>query len=367
MNVKTKTSLDGIAPYKMGQATIDGVVEPIKLSANELPYPPSPAAQRAYDTTAVKLGRYPDGAQTDLRAAISEIHGVDPANLFCSNGSEEGIGLVMRVLLSPDDSVVMSENSFIMAEIYARATGAEVISVSEIEHCIDINGVLAGVRPDTKIVYLCSPNNPTGTYLNIDQIRRLDKELPGDVVLMLDGAYAEFVRADDYDSGIKTLFKPDGRVVVTRTFSKGYGMAALRIGWVAAPTVVIEAVSRLRTPFNTNAPALAAAAAAMRDQDYLKSVCDMVVETREWFVGELKDLGLKVVPSQTNFILIDFGTGGTQANDVDVALQAAGIIARPVSGDNNEFRISIGSQDDMETCLGVISKWWKNPSPSSTV
>ncbi len=366
MNVKTKPSLNAIAPYKMGQSAIEGVAEPIKLSSNELPYPPSPAAQRAYDSTGVKLGRYPDGAQTDLRAAISEIHGVDPANLFCSNGSEEGIGLVMRVLLSPDDSVVMSANSFVMAEIYARASGAEVISVPEIDHCIDIGGVLAAVRPDTKIVYLCSPNNPTGTYLTIDQIRRLDAELPADVVLMLDGAYAEFVRADDYDSGIRTLFKPDGRVIVTRTFSKGYGMAALRIGWVAAPTVVIDAVSRLRTPFNTNAPALAAAAAAMRDQDYLKNTCDMVVETRDWFAGELRDLGLKVVPSQANFILIDFGPGGTQANEIDAALQAVGIIARPVSGDSNELRISVGTRDDMETCLGVISEWWNARSLKST-
>ena len=359
MNVKTKSGLEKIAPYKQGQSTIEGVAEPIKLSSNELPYPPSPLAQQAYDGTAVKLGRYPDGSQADLRAAISEVHGVDPANLFCSNGSEEGIGLVLRVLLSPEDSVVMSQNSFIMAEIYAAASGAEVIKVPEIDHCIDIDGVLAAVRADTKIVYLCSPNNPTGTYLSIAQIKRLDAELPSDVVLMLDGAYAEFVTADDYDSGLKTLFKPEGRVIVTRTFSKGYGMAGLRIGWVAAPLSIINAVSRLRTPFNTNAPALAAAAAAMRDQDYLKSVCQMVNETRDWFVAALKDLGLKTVPSHTNFVLIDFGAGGSEANEVDAAMQAAGIIARPVSGASNEVRISIGTQEDMETCLAVISKWWK--------
>lgn len=366
MNVKTKSNLDSIAPYKQGQSTIDGVAEPIKLSSNELPYPLSPAAERAYTETTVQLGRYPDGSQADLRAAISEVHGIDPANIFCSNGSEEGIGLVLRVLLSSDDSVVMSQNSFIMAEIYAAASGAEVIKVAEIDHCIDIDGVLSAVRPDTKIVYLCSPNNPTGTYLNIDQIKRLDAELPKDVVLMLDGAYAEFVQMDDYDSGIKTLFNPDGRVIVTRTFSKGYGMAALRIGWVVAPTVVIEAVSRLRTPFNTNAPALAAAAAAMRDQDYLKSVCQMVNDTRDWFTAELRDLGLKVVPSHTNFVLIDFGTGGTEANKIDAALQASGIIARPVSGTNNEIRISIGTQSDMETCLKVISKWRHALNLSST-
>ncbi|MGE4612536.1 MAG: histidinol-phosphate transaminase [Paracoccaceae bacterium] len=363
MNVKTKSNLDSIAPYKQGQSTIDGVAEPIKLSSNELPYPPSPAAQRAYNETAMQLGRYPDGSQADLRAAISEVHGVDLANLFCSNGSEEGIGLVLRVLLSPDDSVVMSQNSFTMAEIYATASGAEVIKVPEIDHNININGVLAAVRPNTKIVYLCSPNNPTGTYLNVDQIKRLDVELPTDVVLMLDGAYAEFVQADDYDSGLETLFKPEGRVIVTRTFSKGYGMAALRIGWVAAPTVVMNAVSRLRTPFNTNAPALAAAAAAMRDQDYLKSVCKMVNETRDWFVAGLAELGIKVVPSHTNFALIDFGAGGTEANEVDTALQAAGIIARPVSGANNEIRISIGTRDDMKTCLRVISEWWNALTP----
>ena len=366
MNVKTKSSLKCIAPYKQGQSTIAGVAEPIKLSSNELPYPPSPAAQAAYDATAVQLGRYPDGSQADLRAAISEIHGVDVANLFCSNGSEEGIGLVLRVLLSPDDSVVMSQNSFIMAEIYAAASGAEIIKVPEINHCIDVDGVLASVRPDTKIVYLCSPNNPTGTYLTIDQITRLEAELPGDVVLMLDGAYAEFVRGDDYDSGIQTLFKPDGRVIVTRTFSKGYGMAALRIGWVVAPNSVIDAVSRLRTPFNTNAPALAAAAAAMRDQEYLNEVTEMVNDTRGWFVAGLQNLGLNVVPSQANFVLIPFEGGGDEANQIDAALQAAGIIARPVSGANNEIRISIGTQDDMETCLRVISEWWDARTPSST-
>lgn len=357
MSVQAKSAIKEVAPYQQGQSKIEGVVDPIKLSANELPYPPSPDAVIALENAPISIGRYPDGSQRELREAIAAQFEIDAANIFAGNGSEEAIGLIVRAVLAAGDNIVISENSFIMTEIYARSCGADIIKSAEQDYRIDIDAVLSSPDENTKIVYLCSPNNPTGTYLTRTEIKRLDDELPKDILLILDAAYSEFVTAEDYDCGIETLFKPNGRVAVTHTFSKAYGLAGQRIGWAAVPTNVAEAVSKLRTPFNTNAPALAAATAAIKDQGYLQKTANQIVQTREWFTEQMNELGIETVPSQTNFLLLTFPQGGTHARTLDAALQSNGIIARPVTGPRNELRFSIGTREEMELTRDVVAKW----------
>ncbi|AHK46510.1 histidinol-phosphate aminotransferase 1 [Ensifer adhaerens OV14] len=357
MTIKTKSTLETIKPYVQGKSTLEGIAEPLKLSSNELPYPPSPAAIKAFHAVSACLGRYPDGAQTALRQAIAEIYGIDAGSIFASNGSEEAIGLVIRSVLSAGDNMVISENSFLMAEIYARSCGAEIRKAKETDYRVDVDALLALVDQNTRIMYVCSPNNPTGTFTPASELARLEAALPPGVLMIIDSAYAEFVTDPAYDCGIATLFKPQGRVVVTHTLSKAYGLAGIRIGWAAAPTDIIDAVSRLRTPFNTNIAALSAAEAAIRDRGYLDAITGMINQTREWFTEGLTALGLSVVPSHTNFVLIVFPAGGSQACDLDATLQRAGILGRAVTGGANEFRITIGTKEQMQQTLDVARQW----------
>ncbi len=357
MTIPIPKNLAPIKSYVQGKSGLKGVKDVIKLSSNELPYPPSPFAVAAFEGTRAALNRYPDGAQSKLRQAIAQIHGISFENIFCGNGSEEAIGLVIRATLTPGDHLVISENSFLMAEIYAKALGTEVIKCAEKNDRINIETILSAVTKQTKMVYLCSPNNPTGRYTTIKELHELDARLPRGVLLVLDAAYAEFVTAPDYDCGLRALFQPRGRVVVLRTFSKAYGLASLRIGWAAAPDLVFEAVARIRSPFNTNAAALNAAEAALRDQPYLQNTVDRVTHTKDVFSSALSDLGLDVVPSQTNFVLIKFPDGGNEATSLDSALQQAAVLGRRISDDSNHFRLSIGTDEDMRFVLSIIRKW----------
>ena len=356
MNPGVKPALADASPYRQGKATVTRSGHVVKLSSNESPYPPSPTAVAAFHNTELELGRYPDGSQAGIRQALSTIHGVPKRNIFAGNGSEEAIGLVIRSVMSAGDEMVTSRNSFIMADIHARSVGAEIIRCDETRHRVDVRRLLSAVTDRTRIVYVCSPNNPTGTYTKAGELRHLDAELPAGVLLIVDAAYGEFVDAGDYDTG-QALFSPGGRIVVTRSFSKAYALAALRIGWALAPDGVIDAVNRLRTPFNTNQAALNAAVAAVHDQDYLERVVERIRKTRERFAASLRELGLSVVPSQANFVLLTFPEGGNQAEDLDAALQASGILGRPAAAGANEFRISIGTEEEMSLALAEIRDW----------
>ena len=355
--IRVKTGLTKVRSYKQGKSDIEGVVEPIKLSSNELPYPPSPKAAKAYRSIETVLGRYPDGAQAELRNVLAKLHGIPKDNIFAGNGSEEAIGLIVRAVLEPGDKIIVSENSFIMTEIYARSVGAEIIKCGEFDQRVDVDAMLAAVCERTKIVYLCSPNNPTGTYTSAQELMYLNAGLPDGVLFLMDMAYAEFADAPDYSDGL-SLFSPEGRVVITRTFSKAYGLAGLRIGYAIAPNAVVSAVSRLRTPFNANSAAMAAATAAALDQEYLQNNVSKVRATREVFSTGLRDLGLTVIPSQANFVLISFDSGDDLASSLDSALKSMGILGRPaVAGEKNEYRISIGTDEEMRKTLKVIREW----------
>ncbi|MCY3876284.1 MAG: histidinol-phosphate transaminase [Rhodobacteraceae bacterium] len=356
MTPGVKPALAHVSPYRQGKATITRIGRVIKLSSNESPYPPSPTAVAAFHRTEPELGRYPDGSQAGIRQALATVHGIPARNIFAGNGSEEAIGLVIRSMMSTGDEMVTSRNSFIMADIHARSVGAEIVRCDETRHRVDVGEILSAVTDRTRIVYVCSPNNPTGTYTTACELRRLDAELPAGVLLIVDAAYGEFVDAGDYDTG-QALFSPGGRIVVTRTFSKAYALASLRIGWALAPDGVIDSVNRLRTPFNTNQAALNAAVAAVQDQEYLERVVERVRRTREHFIASLRELGLSVVSSQANFVLLTFPGGGNQAEDLDAALQASGILGRPAAAGANEFRISIGTEEEMSLALAAIRDW----------
>ncbi len=356
MTPGAKPALADVSPYRQGKATIARARRVVKLSSNESPYPPSPAAVTAFRRADRELSRYPDGSQADIRRALATVHGVPERNIFAGNGSEEAIGLVIRSVMSDGDEMVTSRNSFIMADIHARSVGAKIVRCDETRHRVDVRRILSAVTDRTRIVYVCSPNNPTGTYTTMDELRRLVAELPSGVLLIMDAAYGEFVDAGDYDTG-QALFSPGGRLVVTRTFSKAYALAALRIGWALAPDGVIDAVNRLRTPFNTNQAATLAAVAAVQDQDYLERVVKGIRKTRDSFTASLRQLGLSVVPSQANFVLLTFPEGGDQAESLDAALQVSGILGRPAVRGANEYRISIGTEEEMSLALAAVRDW----------
>jgi histidinol-phosphate aminotransferase len=348
-----------ISPYQQGKSDIDNKPARIKLSSNECSFGPSPAAIAAYEKTRAVLHRYPDGAQAALREAIAEVHGLDAGMIVCGNGSEELIGLMVRAYINDGDELLLSENHFVMCRIYGLAQGARVVTAPERDFVTDVDAVLERVGPRTRIVALANPNNPTGTYISREEIQRLHAALPPDVMLLLDGAYAEYVTAPDYDAGAELVRAADN-VVMTRTFSKVYGLAGLRIGWAYCPLHVIDAVQRIRTPFNTNSAALAAAAAAVRDQDHVTEMREHTARWQQRIREELMTVGLRVVPSWANFYLVVFDDcPGKNAQGAADALQANGIVPRAVGGggDHDVLRITVGTDDENQAVLDALRRY----------
>jgi histidinol-phosphate aminotransferase len=349
-----------INPYLQGDSEVQGTDNPIKLSSNESSLGPSPSAIDAYHNAATDLNRYPDGSQAKLRGAIARTFDLNAANIVCGNGSDELIQLLTRAFVAAGDEVLMSENCFVMCRIHALAQNATVVVAPEKDDCVDVDALLARVSEKTRLLTLANPNNPTGTYINADEVRRLHAGLPTDVILLLDGAYAEFVMADDYDAGAD-LVLANSNVVMTRTFSKAFGLAALRVGWAYMPEGMMDAVQRIRTPFNANGPAMVAATAAVADSAYLEMIRQHNSQAIQKITRRLRSYGLVVVPTVTNFYLIRFPEKlGVTAADADAQLRAAGIIPRPVGGDgDSELRISVGSDAENEAVLAVFESLMK--------
>lgn len=357
-----------IARYVQGKSVLPHVAEPIKLSSNESALGPSPDAVQAYLGVAGRLHRYPDGAQTELREAIAEVHGLEAEQIVCGNGSDEIINLLIRAYVGPGDEVVLSQHHFEMCPIHANIQGAEVVIAAERDFAMDVDALLAAVSSDTKAVILANPNNPTGTYLNASEVRRLHGGLPSEVLLILDGAYAEFVARDDYESGA-ALVRESDNVVMTRSFSKAYGLAALRIGWAYCPGHIAEIAHRVRTPFNANAAAMAAAAAAVRDRAHLERVKSHNSKWLKRMREALGKLGYRVVPSVTNFYLLDFDAGALgSAADAAAFLESRGVIARPVSPGKAEniLRISIGLDHENEAVIAALREFLERPPQAAS-
>ena len=344
------------APYEQGKSEIDGRKDVIKLSSNECCFGPSPAAIDAFHEAASELHRYPDGSQASLRQAIAKAHGIDADRIVCGNGSEEIIGLLIRCYLGKGDELLLSENHFIMCSIYGKGQCANIVLAPETDFMIDVGAMLERITDKTRMIIIANPNNPTGTCLPAAEIRRLIEAVPEDIMIVLDGAYAEYVERQDFDPG--TAWVTSGNnVVMTRTFSKIYGLAGLRIGWGYGPAAIIEVINRLRTPFNASGPALAAAAAAISDHAHIKRVREHNTRWLARFHEAFTDLGVTVAPSVANFYLMDFNhCPGKSAEEAGAHLEAHGIIPRPGGGDKY-LRITVGNEAENKAVLKTLTAY----------
>lgn len=343
-----RASVMAIEAYVPGKSSAaPGVTKIHKLSSNETPLGPSPSAKAAYEKVAGSLELYPDGAATKLREAIGRKYGLDPARLICGNGSDDLLHLVTSAYMGPDDEGIYSEFGFLVYKIAILAAGGKPVIAPEKDFRTDVDAILARVTPKTKIVFLANPNNPTGTYISHEEVKRLHAGLPRHVLLVLDAAYAEYVRRNDYSAGVD-LVSENENVLMTRTFSKIHGLAALRVGWAYGPEGVIDAMNRIRGPFNLNSAAIDAGIAAIEDAAHMEEA----VRFNEKWLGALADqlsaLGLKVTPSVGNFLLVHFPQeAGKAAKDADAFLQSRGIIVRRMEayGIAGALRISVGSEE----------------------
>jgi histidinol-phosphate aminotransferase len=346
-----------LAPYQQGQSAIEGVAQPIKLSSNESSQGPSPRAIAAYQQAGLHLNRYPDGSQWGLRQAIGTAWGLDPRRIVCGNGSDELIQLMARAYVGDGDEALLSENGFVMSHIHCTAQGASLVIAPEAQYRVDVDAMLARVTGKTRFCTIANPNNPTGTYLSENELRRLHAGLPDNCLFLIDAAYAEYVTAPDYAAGAALVDEFDN-VVMTRTFSKIYGLSSLRIGWAYCAPAVFDLVQRIRTPFNTNGPALAAAAAAVADDAYIAGIRDHNAGWRARISDFLTGLGIEVVPSQANFYLLRFPvSGGKSGTEAAAFLQSRGIIPRPAGGSDQFLRITIGQDHENEAVLQALEEY----------
>ncbi len=348
-----------IAPYLGGDSRIDGVDRIIKLASNENPLGCSPAAKAALAAAAADLNRYPDGGSADLRAALGRRHGLDPAHIACGSGSDELIGLLCNAYAGPGDEVLYSAHGFLMYAIYAKGAGATPVKAPETDLVADVDNLLAAVTGRTRILFLANPNNPTGTYLPADAVRRLRDGLREDVLLVIDAAYAEYVTANDYSDGAD-LVRSTENTVMTRTFSKAYGLPALRLGWAYGPAAVIDVLNRLRGPFNVNAAAQAAGVAALEDTRFIDLSRDHNTYWRDWLTRRLRDLGLGVPPSAGNFVLARFD-GPDRAEAADAFLRARGLIVRRMAGYGlpESLRVTVGTGEETERLADALAEFMR--------
>ena len=352
-----------IAAYVPGRSKAAPGVRLHKLSSNETPLGPSPLAVEAYRGIADKLALYPDGAATDLREAIAAVHGLNPDRIVCGAGSDEILTLVAQAYIGPGDEAIHTTHGFLVYPIAIRAAGGTPVVAAETDLTADVDAILARVTERTRVVFLANPNNPTGTYLPFDEVRRLHAGLRPETILVIDAAYAEYVRRNDYESGIELAGSADN-VVMTRTFSKIYGLAGLRIGWAYGPAHVIDALNRIRGPFNVSAPAIAAGVAAIRDRGHTEKAA---LHNEAWLprlTAAIGNLGLEVTPSVANFLLIHFpDEPGRTAADADRFLVERGVVVRQVGayGLPNALRMTIGGDEANEATLAALGEFLSRP------
>ncbi|WP_417623281.1 histidinol-phosphate transaminase [Paremcibacter congregatus] len=350
-----------ITPYKAGDAKIEGFDTVIKLASNESPMGPSPAAIDAVKTAADSgMQLYPDPACTALRAAIGDVHNIDPDQIICSNGSEELLHLLAKGYATDGDEIIFCQYGFLAYPIATHAVGATPVVVPEDNFTANVDAILAAQTGKTKIVNLANPNNPTGTYLSKSEILRLRAGLRNDILLVLDAAYAEYVDQDDYDAGFDLVNNGLENTIVTRTFSKIYGLAAARVGWAYGPKSVLDILHRIRGAFNVTALSQAAATAAVRDQDHVAKAKAHNLKWVPKLSQALSEWNMTVTPSQGNFLLAHFPGGPDQSVAADQFLRSRGIIVRPVAnyGMPQALRITIGTDVENEALLAAFTEFF---------
>ncbi|MEI9996254.1 MAG: histidinol-phosphate transaminase [Rhizomicrobium sp.] len=361
MSPKPRPGILDIAPYVGGRGHVEGVAKTIKLSSNESALGASPRAIEAFQGAAGGLDVYPEGSAQILRDALAKTYGLDASRIVCGNGSDELLTLLAGAYLNPGDEVMFTEHGFLVYKIATLANSATPVIVPEKDLRADVDAMLAAVTPRTRLVYLANPNNPTGSYLPHDEVRRLHAGLPRDTLLVIDAAYAEYVRRNDYEAGLEMVSSFDN-VVMTRTFSKIYGLAGLRVGWAYCPAAIADVLNRIRGPFNVSVPAQRAAAAALADRAHVEASFAHNEKWRDWLTAEIRKLGFPVDDSVGNFVLIHFGREkGRTAKDADHFLSQRGLILRGVGsyGLPDCLRLTVGTEAANRAVVAALADFAK--------
>lgn len=348
-----------IKPYIGGRGEAEGANRVFKLSSNESPLGPSPNAIAAYKAAADSLHIYPEGSAALLRRAIGEVHDLHPDRIVCGNGSDEILHLLPQIYAGPGDEVLYSAHGFLVYKIAALAASATPVAVPEPDLVTDVDALIARASAKTKICFVANPNNPTGSYITSTELRRLRAGLPKDCLLVIDAAYAEYVDRRDYDAGVE-LAATTENTVMTRTFSKIYGLAALRVGWAYGSEAVIDALHRIRGPFNVSSAAQAAARAAVNDRAHVERAAAHNAKWLPWLSGKIAATGLKVRSSVGNFLLIEFpDTGAKTATAADKFLMKKGVILRGVGayGLPHALRLTVGNEEANEAAVAAIAEF----------
>tara|TARA_B100000686_G_C16719131_1_gene933842 strand:- start:211 stop:1314 length:1104 start_codon:yes stop_codon:yes gene_type:complete len=358
--LEPRQNILSITPYKGGNEKQDDDQNIINLASNESPLGASPVAIAAYKDACSNLHLYPDGASHLLREEISNRYGFDPKKIVCGSGSDELIDILVRSFSGSGDEVLYSEHGFLMYPIAAKSAGATPKKIIETNYKADVESIISSITNSTKIILLANPNNPTGSYLTKYELEFLCKEIPKNVLLVIDAAYAEYVLVDDYDSGFQLVEKYKN-VVMTRTFSKLYGLAGLRVGWCYSSVEVSGILNRVRQPFNVNMPAQVAACAALKDIEHENKIRNLNSKCLPMLSDGLKSLGLEVLPSIANFILVRFANSN-QAKLIIEYLYSNKILVRDVSpyGLDNYVRITVGTEEHVNILLDLISDFKLN-------
>jgi len=353
---KPRPGVMNVAPYVGGLHSVDGVKDVIVLASNETPLGPSEHAMRAYEKAARELHRYPDGHATDLRATLGRRFGCDKERIVCGAGSDEVIQPLIRAYSGPGDEVLYSRHGFSIYRIFATGVGATAVAAPEKVLTADVDALLSKVTERTRLVFLANPNNPTGSYLPDSEIQRLRDNLPDDVLLVIDAAYAEYVNRNDYSAGIEMVDRHDN-VVMTRTFSKIYGLAAVRLGWAYCPAAVADVLNRLRGPFNVNEPAQRAGIAALEDTKHIEESQAHNAKWLPWLATALGGLGLTAHPSVGNFLLAQFPDVKSAESAYDYLL-TQGIITRKLGSYDlpDCLRITVGLESELRALTDALAR-----------
>lgn len=357
MNVEVPPNVERLVPYTPGKPVEElerelGITGAVKLASNESPFGPAPGVLRAISDAARELHRYPDAGTWSLREALARHHDLPMEQFLLGNGSNEVIDLLCRTLASPADHGVFGEPSFVCYRIGFTAANVPFTAVPLRDHVAwDVDALLQAVRPETRLLFVAHPNNPTGAHVPRADLERLLRDLPAHVTAVVDEAYVEFADADDYETALSMRGLRE-RLVVLRTFSKAYGLAGLRVGYAIAPPEIVGYLNRVRAPFNVNAIAQAAARAALEDQDHLRRYVELNRVERARVGEALRALGLEVAPSQANFVLANFRRPGREVYD---ALLRKGVIVRPMPAPIDTWlRITVGFPEENDRMLAAV-------------
>lgn len=349
--ITTKRSIEKIKIYKGGKAKIKGVSKVIKLSSNENPFGPSKKINSNIKIN--NLNRYPEISGDTLRKELAKLHNIESDQIILGCGSDETLLFAALSFCQSGDEIIHSEYGFEMYPIIAKVVGAVSKLAKEVNYKLNVESILEQITPATKLIYVANPNNPTGSYLSKNEIRDLMLKMPNNIILVLDGAYAEYVDKDDYDNDF-SLTKEFNNIILTRTFSKAYGLAGIRLGWCYASPKLASILNRVKGPFNTNTLAQQIALTALSDQEHVKFIIKETINNKKWFEAELNKLGIKTYPSYTNFTFIE--SNDKIAANINKALEKEGIIIRQLHSYNLShcLRITIGTIDDMKKIINTI-------------